>query len=44
LEYSIKRFGVDVYPFGLFEMFEVLIEVFAQVELGELFIDIAHLL
>ena len=44
LEYSVEGFGVDVYPLGLLDMVEVLIEVFAHIELRELFINAPYLL
>lgn len=44
LEYSVEGFGADVYPLGLLDMVEVLIEVFAHIELRELFINAPYLL
>jgi len=44
LEDPIECLGVDVYPSGWLQVLQVLVEIFAHVELGELLIDAADLL
>lgn len=44
LEYSIKRFRVDVYPLGLLDVLEVIVKILPHVELTKFLVNVPYLL